>query len=248
MNSIQNSTHFFAYDGNGNVSALVNASNGEVSANYEYGPFGEPIRVSGIMSRENPFRFSTKRIVDSIDIILYEYRAYKPSTGTWLTRDPIGEAGFRLISRKHSRTLINSMNLYAFVKNNAINVLDVIGLYDYEWESNFTEAEKQAIINSIIRVRRRSILLIDQIDNKINEINELNRRCPCDDYKNIAKKLEGVKKVFQGMVKDIDGPSFNLEVYKKDLPPGNAATYLDHSVPWYDDELTLDLSWFEKIT
>ena len=91
MSSVQNGTHFFAYDGNGNVSALVNASNGEVSANYEYGPFGELIRVSGTMSRENPYRFSTKLTVDSIDIILYEYRPYSPTIGRWLSRDLIGK-------------------------------------------------------------------------------------------------------------------------------------------------------------
>jgi len=77
-------TYFPAYDGNGNVSALVNASNGEVTANYEYGPYGEPIRVSGVISKENPFRFSTKRAVDSIDIILYEYRVYSSTIGIWL--------------------------------------------------------------------------------------------------------------------------------------------------------------------
>ena len=36
---------FVAYDGNGNVSALVNAGDGTVLANYEYGPFGETIRL-----------------------------------------------------------------------------------------------------------------------------------------------------------------------------------------------------------
>lgn len=38
-------THFCAYDGNGNVSALVSATDGTVSARYEYGPFGEPLRA-----------------------------------------------------------------------------------------------------------------------------------------------------------------------------------------------------------
>jgi len=115
MNSVQNGTHFSAYDGNGNVSALINASNGEVTANYEYGPFGEPIRVSGTMSTENPFRFSTKRTIDSIDIILYEYRAYSPILGKWLSRDLIGEKGGR--------------NLYGFTLNNPIIYIDTDGRF-----------------------------------------------------------------------------------------------------------------------
>ncbi|MGV3772586.1 MAG: hypothetical protein ACO1QB_06755 [Verrucomicrobiales bacterium] len=39
--------YFYAYDGNGNVVGLVNASSGAMAAQYEYGPFGELIRMSG---------------------------------------------------------------------------------------------------------------------------------------------------------------------------------------------------------
>ena len=42
---------FVAYDGNGNVSALVNAADGTTVANYEYGPFGEVIRATGPMAK-----------------------------------------------------------------------------------------------------------------------------------------------------------------------------------------------------
>jgi len=53
-------THFYAYDGNGNVMALVKATDGTKSTDYEYGPFGEVIRMSGSAAKANPFRFSTK--------------------------------------------------------------------------------------------------------------------------------------------------------------------------------------------
>jgi len=118
MNDVQNGTHFYGYDGNGNVALMVNCDNGKESANFEYGPFGEVIKQTGLMSKIDPFRFSTKRTVDSIDIILYEYRAYKPSAGTWLTREPIGEKGGR--------------NLYEFVNNNPLNLNDFLGLWKIE--------------------------------------------------------------------------------------------------------------------
>jgi hypothetical protein len=51
---------FFCYDGNGNVAALLDASGSTMSARYEYGPFGERIRASGLLAKTNPFRFSTK--------------------------------------------------------------------------------------------------------------------------------------------------------------------------------------------
>ncbi len=40
-------THFAAYDGNGNVVALVSATTGGETARYEYGPFAGPIRPHG---------------------------------------------------------------------------------------------------------------------------------------------------------------------------------------------------------
>jgi YD repeat-containing protein len=52
--------HFVAYDGNGNVSALVKASDGSISARYEYGPFAESVRVTGALADAQPIRFSTK--------------------------------------------------------------------------------------------------------------------------------------------------------------------------------------------
>ena len=89
-------THFVCYDGNGNVWNLVSASTGSETARYEYGPFGEPVRLSGPAARTNPFRFSTKRTEDFTGLVLYEYRVYNPSFGRWLSRDPIEDLGFSL--------------------------------------------------------------------------------------------------------------------------------------------------------
>ncbi len=60
VKTASNGTHFCAYDGNGNVAALVDGGNGAVSANYEYGPFGETIRATGPLALTNAFRSSTK--------------------------------------------------------------------------------------------------------------------------------------------------------------------------------------------
>ena len=70
---------FPAFDGNGNVMALVNAADGTSVSNYAYGPFGELIQQTGIMARNNPIRFSTKYQDDESDLLYYGYRYYKPS-------------------------------------------------------------------------------------------------------------------------------------------------------------------------
>jgi RHS repeat-associated protein len=104
---------FPALDGNGNVAALINAVDGTVVANYDYAAFGEPIRMTGSMARNNPFRFSTKYADDESDLLYYGYRYYKPSTGTWPNRDPMQEKG--------------GINLYAFVNNSSISHVDPKG-------------------------------------------------------------------------------------------------------------------------
>jgi len=117
-------THFAAYDGNGNIVALSAASDGSESARYEYGPFGEPIRVTGPAAALNPFRFSTKRVDPTTDLVLYEYRAYSPTRGGWLSRDPLGEwAG---------------PQLYAFAANTPVGSLDLLGLAVERRVGNFT--------------------------------------------------------------------------------------------------------------
>jgi len=113
-------THFAAYDGNGNIVALSAASDGSVSARYEYGPFAEPIRLTGPAAAMNRFRFSTKRTDPTTDLVLYEYRAYSPSLGRWLSRDPIEEEG--------------GVNLVVVDGNDFLNWFDVHGTQVLRWK------------------------------------------------------------------------------------------------------------------
>ena len=108
-------TFFYIYDGNGNVSGLINAIDGTIAAQYEYGPFGEILRATGPMAKTNPFRFSSKFQDDETDFLYYGFRYYNPSTGRWLSREPLGEFG--------------SKNLYGFVGNATIQSVDVLGLW-----------------------------------------------------------------------------------------------------------------------
>ncbi|MBI3774443.1 MAG: RHS repeat-associated core domain-containing protein, partial [Gammaproteobacteria bacterium] len=107
-------TYFYAYDGNGNVTALVNATTGAIAAQYEYDPFGNLVRATGPMAFLNPFRFSTKYQDDETGFSYYGYRYYNASTGRWLSRDPIEEAG--------------GLNLYRLLANSALNNIDPNGL------------------------------------------------------------------------------------------------------------------------
>jgi RHS repeat-associated protein len=107
-------TYFYCYDGNGNVTALVNAADGSVAAQYEYGPFGQLLRATGPLAFVNPFRFSTKYQDDETGLYYYGYRYYNPISGRFINRDPIEEDG--------------GLNLYGFVVNDPIRRVDKLGL------------------------------------------------------------------------------------------------------------------------
>jgi RHS repeat-associated protein len=85
-------SHLYAYDGNGNVSAMAKTSDSTKTAHYEYGPFGEVVRASGTIAKSNPVRFSTKCQDEESDLLYYGYRFYNGSTGRWLSRDTVGAA------------------------------------------------------------------------------------------------------------------------------------------------------------
>jgi RHS repeat-associated protein len=110
----QTTNCFVAFDGNGNVAAVVDAASGSLLAQYEYGPFGEVIRATGPMAKANHFRFSTKYQDDETDLLYYGYRYYNASTGRWLSRDPSDEGG--------------GINLYALVGNDPLDNNDGCGL------------------------------------------------------------------------------------------------------------------------
>jgi len=121
-------TYFYAYDGNGNVVGLVNAATGQWAAQYEYGPFGEPIRATGPVAFVNPFRFSTKYCDDETGHYYYGYRYYSPTQGRWLSRDPLGGPGFELLRGKQVTPLAGEPNPYIFVNNNPLINIDPDGL------------------------------------------------------------------------------------------------------------------------
>lgn len=114
MFSTTTGTYFPTYDGNGNVTGLVNGSDGTLVARYEYGPFGNMFRMSGSIASVNRFRFSSKWQDDQSDLIYYGFRWYSSYNGRWLSRDPIVEQG--------------GLNLFSFVENTPVTETDSTGL------------------------------------------------------------------------------------------------------------------------
>ena len=107
--------YFPAYDGNHNVVAYISAATGGMVAQYEYGPFGELLRATGPLAKDFTFLFSTKYYDWETGLYYYGYRYYNPTTGRWLSRDPIGEQG--------------GNNLYNFAANDPLDYIDTDGRF-----------------------------------------------------------------------------------------------------------------------
>jgi RHS repeat-associated protein len=153
--------HFVAYDGNGNVAALVDGSTGATAARYEYGPFGEPLRATGSMGKKNPLRFSTKYTDNESGLLYYGYRYYNPSTGRWPSRDGLHDPAFKLLIEGSSQlTRKKENNLYTFVDGNAPNSFDPLGLRpqvqgEPKWD-NCSETLKRWIRRELAKVCDKS--------------------------------------------------------------------------------------------
>ncbi len=130
-------SHFCAYDGNGNVTALVKADGSGLAAQYEYGPFGEPLRATGPMAKANPFRFSTKYTDYQSGLVYYGFRYYGPATGRWPNRDPIDELG--------------GMNLYGIVGNDPIDSYDMLGLFDTGSQGRTDAVKNRATVRADVK-------------------------------------------------------------------------------------------------
>jgi RHS repeat-associated protein len=115
--------YYFA-DGNGNITYMTAANQGAV-ASYRYDPFGNTISFNGILASVNLYRFSSKEIHANSGMYYYLYRFYDPNLQRWINRDPIQEWG--------------GINLYAFVGNAPVNLVDSFGEYMSFWHFLGTE-------------------------------------------------------------------------------------------------------------
>jgi RHS repeat-associated protein len=101
---------YFTRDHLGSVREVV-AQNGTLLARYDYKPYGKRVQVSGTYEAAKGYTGHDYHAAS--DLILTRYRAYDPSSGRWLSSDPIEEAG--------------GLNLYGYAGNDPVNKIDALG-------------------------------------------------------------------------------------------------------------------------
>ncbi len=123
-------TAYFHTDGNGNVTALINAQQ-IIVAKYLYDPFGNTLSKAGPLADANTYRFSSKDSHANSGLYYYGYRFYDPNLQRWLNRDPLPEKGFGQLVGKLPG-LLEDAQLYAYVRNDPISRVDPLGLTIYK--------------------------------------------------------------------------------------------------------------------
>jgi RHS repeat-associated protein len=114
VSSSGTNTFYSVGDANGNVTEYVDA-NGVVKAHYEYSATGEETYKSGSMKDDFTHRFSTKPFDQETGFVQFQYRPYDAPKARFPSRDPIEER--------------DAPGLYLFLRNDAINKWDKLGLF-----------------------------------------------------------------------------------------------------------------------
>ena len=78
---------------------------------YRYNAYGQPLQVSTV---GNPYMFTGRRFDSETGLYYYRARYYSPQLRRFIEPDPIGFEG--------------GMNLYAYVGNDPVNLIDPYGL------------------------------------------------------------------------------------------------------------------------
>jgi RHS repeat-associated protein len=99
---------YYHRDGLGSTVALTEAGSSGTKAHYSYDAFGQTATTSGV-----PYRFAGYRLDAATGLYYVHARMYSPALGRFLQPDPIGIAG--------------GANLYAYVGNDPINLVDPTG-------------------------------------------------------------------------------------------------------------------------
>lgn len=109
-------SYFYTRDHLGSIREMTNSA-GAVQARYEYDPYGKRTKLTGFgATLDMDFGYTGHYHHAPSGWNLTLYRAYNPSLGRWLSRDPVGEAG--------------GINLYGYVGNDPLARFDPLGLFE----------------------------------------------------------------------------------------------------------------------
>lgn len=108
---IGGASYYYTKDHLGSTWEMTDGS-GAIHARYGYDPYGRLTKISGDL--DSDFTYAGYYNHSPSGLYATLYRLYDPDLGRWISRDPVGERG--------------GPNLYEYVLNDSINLVDLFGL------------------------------------------------------------------------------------------------------------------------
>jgi len=117
---VSGSDYYYTRDHLGSIREITatTGTNVAIVARYDYDPYGQQTQLSGTVTAD--FGFTGHYIHQPSGLLLAPYRAYSTSLGRWISRDPLPNA-----------EMLQGPNLYGYVGNNPVNVVDPKG--EFAW-------------------------------------------------------------------------------------------------------------------
>lgn len=183
-------------------SALELDENGNVITYEEYFPYGGTSFIAGKSKREinlKDYRYSGKEMDNFSGLYYYGYRYYAHWSGGWLSPDPIGPA--------------DGVNLYLFVRNNPVNIIDPNGLQGNslniigEVDPSLSKEEAKSYLNKNYAFQRGFRVL----DMKVEENDEGEDYWLITDYRELTEReIDKINEIEEKWAED--NPEFAEEL------------------------------------
>ena len=119
-------TNYYQKNAHGDITALTNA-NGTITRNYQFDAFGNELTDN--TNDINPFRYAGQYQDDETGLIYLRNRYYDRNNGRFITEDPIKDG----------------LNWYVYCGNNPVNLIDPLGLFDYDDKLSYSQTYNQDV-------------------------------------------------------------------------------------------------------
>jgi len=116
----QGNKYWYHHNFKGDVSGLTK-HNGNSQHNYRYDPYGGVVPANGnFTDPHNHYTLTGKEFDESMGLVWFGARHYDPETGVWVSQD-LYRGTLKSPSTQHR---------YVYVRNNPINLVDLLGFLD----------------------------------------------------------------------------------------------------------------------
>jgi RHS repeat-associated protein len=216
-------TSFYNADGLGSITSLANAA-GALAQTYTFDSFGKQTASTGSLT--NPFQYTGRESDSETGLYYYRARYYDPSTGRFLSEDPLGNSG-------------DGPNFYDYALNEPVGLFDPSGANAQPrvWPK-LGPILVDPIVNEGIpwgKILGRTLGIIGVVISTLNpeplNPNDNVPRCPDPDCTRIQNEIRAAAGELAERVEDLVNDHWDLYNKAYSIPvKGLPGTYFGHIV------------------